>query len=142
MLGYYPFRNLRAAADLLFLHGGSDMVIAKQAIEACRLLPEITGPTSHPKIVEVLLERGSPDTTLMVLRWAGHDGGPHMTSLERCCHYKTEVKTLIKDKNSKFIFLCNGLCLEFTMTHISARYFNKAQNSLKSRMKINPKASK
>ncbi|KAL2330819.1 hypothetical protein Fmac_018400 [Flemingia macrophylla] len=71
MLGYYPFRNLRAAADLLFLHGGSDMVIAKQAIEACRLLPEITGPTSHPKIAEVLLERGSPDTTLMVLRWAG-----------------------------------------------------------------------
>ncbi|KAL2317637.1 hypothetical protein Fmac_031513 [Flemingia macrophylla] len=49
--------------------------------EACRLLPEITGPASHPKIVEVLLERGSPDTTLMVLRWAGRDGGPHMTSL-------------------------------------------------------------
>lgn len=32
VLGYYPFKNLRAAADLLFLHGGSDMVIAKQAI--------------------------------------------------------------------------------------------------------------
>ncbi|XP_014521057.1 E3 ubiquitin-protein ligase HOS1 isoform X1 [Vigna radiata var. radiata] len=134
VLGYYPFKNLRSAADLLFLHGGSDMVIAKQAIflyylydrhwtipeeewtfiledfaatfsisrhsllesltfyllddhteealqEACRLLPEITGPTSHPKIAEVLLERGSPDTALMVLRWAGRDGGPHMTSL-------------------------------------------------------------
>ncbi|KAL2330268.1 hypothetical protein Fmac_017849 [Flemingia macrophylla] len=49
MLGYYPFRNLRVAADLLFLHGGSIW--------------------------------GSPDTTLMVLRWAGCDGGPHMTSL-------------------------------------------------------------
>ncbi|KAL2327015.1 hypothetical protein Fmac_020442 [Flemingia macrophylla] len=49
--------------------------------EACRLLPEIIGPASHPKIVEVLLERGSPDTTLMVLRWAGRDGEPHMTSL-------------------------------------------------------------
>ncbi|TKY70804.1 E3 ubiquitin-protein ligase HOS1 [Spatholobus suberectus] len=134
MLGYYPFKNLRSAADLLFLHGGSDMVIAKQAIflyylydrhwtipdeewkhiledfaatfsisrhsllesltfyllddhteealqEACRLLPEITGPASHPKIAEVLLERGSPDTALMALRWAGRDGGPHMTSL-------------------------------------------------------------
>jgi len=32
MLGYYPFKNLRSAADLLFLHGGSDTVIAKQAI--------------------------------------------------------------------------------------------------------------
>ncbi|CAJ1928598.1 unnamed protein product [Sphenostylis stenocarpa] len=134
MLGYYPFKNLRSAADLLFLHGGSDTVIAKQAIflyylydrhwtipeeewryiledfaatfsisrhsllesltfyllddhteealqEACRLLPEITGPTAHPKIAEVMLERGSPDMALMVLRWAGRDGGPHMTSL-------------------------------------------------------------
>ncbi|KAL3039555.1 hypothetical protein AAZX31_01G193600 [Glycine max] len=134
ILGYYPFKNLRSAVDLLFLRGGSDMVIAKQAIflyylydrhwtipeeewryiledfaatfsisrhsllesltfyllddhteealqEACRLLPEITGSTSHPKIAEVLLERGSPDTALMVLRWAGRDGGPHVTSL-------------------------------------------------------------
>lgn len=29
----------------------------------------------------MLLERGSPDTALMVLRWSGRDGGPHMTSL-------------------------------------------------------------
>ncbi|KAK6930534.1 ELYS-like domain [Dillenia turbinata] len=28
----YPFENLRAAADVLFLHGRSDMVVAKQAI--------------------------------------------------------------------------------------------------------------
>ncbi|KAJ8497986.1 hypothetical protein OPV22_008538 [Ensete ventricosum] len=28
----YPFRNLRAAADILFLRGTSDMVVAKQAI--------------------------------------------------------------------------------------------------------------
>ncbi|KAJ1383662.1 ELYS-like domain [Sesbania bispinosa] len=49
--------------------------------EACRLLPEISGPTSHPKIAEVLLERGSPDMALMVLRWSGRDGGPHITSL-------------------------------------------------------------
>lgn len=134
VLSYYPFKNLRVAADLLFLHGSSDVVIAKQAIflyylydrhwtipdeewrdiledfaatfsisrhsllesltfyllddhtdealqEACRLLPEISGPTSHPKIAEVLLERGSPDTALMVLRWSGRDGGLQMNSL-------------------------------------------------------------
>ncbi|KAF7828448.1 E3 ubiquitin-protein ligase HOS1 [Senna tora] len=134
VLGCYPFKNLRAAADLLFLRGSSDMVIAKQAIflyflydrhwtipdeewrdivedfaatfsisrhslleslifyllddhteealqEACRLLPEISGPASHPKIAEILLERNSPDTALMVLRWAGRDGGSQMISL-------------------------------------------------------------
>ncbi|KAJ0975689.1 hypothetical protein J5N97_017654 [Dioscorea zingiberensis] len=30
--GFYPFGNLRVAADVLFLHGTSDMVLAKQAI--------------------------------------------------------------------------------------------------------------
>ncbi|KAH7654309.1 E3 ubiquitin-protein ligase HOS1 protein [Dioscorea alata] len=30
--GWYPFGNLRVAADVLFLHGTSDMVLAKQAI--------------------------------------------------------------------------------------------------------------
>ena len=30
--GCYPFETLRAATDLLFLHGASDMVVAKQAI--------------------------------------------------------------------------------------------------------------
>ncbi|KAJ4954548.1 hypothetical protein NE237_011331 [Protea cynaroides] len=30
--GCYPFKNLQAAADILFLHGSSDMVEAKQAI--------------------------------------------------------------------------------------------------------------
>ncbi|XP_016201462.1 E3 ubiquitin-protein ligase HOS1 [Arachis ipaensis] len=134
LLGCYPFKNLHAAADLLFLRGSSDVVLAKQAIflyylydrhwtipdeewreliedfavtfnisrhsllesftfylldddteealqEACRLLPEISGAASHPKIAEVLLERNSPDTALMVLRWAGHDGGPRNISL-------------------------------------------------------------
>jgi E3 ubiquitin-protein ligase HOS1 len=28
----YPFENLRAAADVLFLHGSSDLVLAKQSI--------------------------------------------------------------------------------------------------------------
>ncbi|KAL7241521.1 hypothetical protein ACSBR1_014169 [Camellia fascicularis] len=32
MAGCYPFENLRAAADILFWHGSSDLVIAKQAI--------------------------------------------------------------------------------------------------------------
>lgn len=32
MSGYYPFENLRAAVDILFLHGSSDLVVAKQAI--------------------------------------------------------------------------------------------------------------
>jgi E3 ubiquitin-protein ligase HOS1 len=27
----YPFKNLREVVDILFLHGGSDMVVAKQA---------------------------------------------------------------------------------------------------------------
>ncbi|KGN50278.1 E3 ubiquitin-protein ligase HOS1 [Cucumis sativus] len=41
--------------------------------EACRLLPQISGPTTHPKIAQVLLERKNPDTALMVLRWSGRD---------------------------------------------------------------------
>ncbi|XP_022922347.1 E3 ubiquitin-protein ligase HOS1-like [Cucurbita moschata] len=41
--------------------------------EACRLLPHISGPATHPKIAQVLLERKNPDTALMVLRWSGHD---------------------------------------------------------------------
>lgn len=32
MAGCYPFENLRAAVDLLFLQGNSDLVVAKQAI--------------------------------------------------------------------------------------------------------------
>lgn len=49
--------------------------------EACCLLPEISGPATHPKIAQVLLERNNPDTALMVLRWSGCDGGVQMVSL-------------------------------------------------------------
>ncbi|KAH9297448.1 hypothetical protein KI387_029130, partial [Taxus chinensis] len=42
--------------------------------EACRILPEIVGSTTHPKIARVLLERQNPDAALMVLRCSGHDG--------------------------------------------------------------------
>lgn len=126
MAGCYPFESLRSAADILFLRGGSDLVVAKQAIflyfmfdrqwtvpddewrhiiddfaatfgvtrhsllesftffllddegvpalkEACQLLPEISSPTIHPKVAQVLLERGNPDAALMVLRWSGQD---------------------------------------------------------------------
>lgn len=132
--GCYPFENLQAAVDILFLHGSSDLVLAKQAIflyylfdrhwtmpdenwrhivddfaatfsitrhsllesltfyllddqtdealqEACHLLPEISGPTTHPKIARVLLERENPEAALMVLRWSGRDGGSTLVSL-------------------------------------------------------------
>ncbi|KAG2676354.1 hypothetical protein I3760_12G049200 [Carya illinoinensis] len=46
--------------------------------EACRLIPEISGPTTHPKIAQVFLERNNPDAALMVLRWSGCDGGFQM----------------------------------------------------------------
>ncbi|CAI9095713.1 OLC1v1031709C1 [Oldenlandia corymbosa var. corymbosa] len=134
LAGLYPFESLRAAIDLLFLCGSSDMVVPKQAIflyylydwhwtlpedkwreivddfaatfsitrhsllesfvfyllddhtdealqEACRLLPEISGPTVHPKVAQVLLERQNPDAALMVLRWSGRDE-PRLVSLE------------------------------------------------------------
>ncbi|PHT92783.1 E3 ubiquitin-protein ligase HOS1 [Capsicum annuum] len=127
MAAWYPFESLRAAADILFLRGSSDLVVAKHAIflyfmfdrqwtvpdeewrhiiddfaatfgvtrhsllesftffllddegvpalkEACQLLPEISSPTIHPKVAQVLLERGNPDAALMVLRWSGQDG--------------------------------------------------------------------
>ncbi|KAJ4712700.1 E3 ubiquitin-protein ligase HOS1-like protein [Melia azedarach] len=132
--GCYPFENLRAAVDILFLHSSSDLVLAKQAVflyylfdrhwtmpdenwrhivddfaatfgitrhslleslifyllddhteealqEACHLLPEISGPATHPKIARVLLERENPETALMVLRWSGRDGGSLLVSL-------------------------------------------------------------
>lgn len=134
VVGCYPFESLRAAIDILFLRGSSDMVVAKQAIflyylydrhwsmpedrwrhfiedfaasfginrhllleslifyllddlndeamqEACRLLPEISGPTTHPKIAQVLLERGNADAALLVLRWSGRDGMSQLVSL-------------------------------------------------------------
>ncbi|XP_030500875.2 E3 ubiquitin-protein ligase HOS1 isoform X1 [Cannabis sativa] len=134
LVGCYPFESLRAAIDILFLGGSSDMVVAKQAIflyylydrhwtmpndkwrrivedfaasfgitrillleslifyllddftdeamqEACHLLPEISGPSTHPKIAQVLLERGNPDAALMVLRWSGQDGVSRFVSL-------------------------------------------------------------
>ncbi|KAL8238749.1 hypothetical protein R6Q59_015316 [Mikania micrantha] len=49
--------------------------------EACHLLPEISGPATHPKVAQVLLERQNPDAALMVLRWSGSDSGKESISL-------------------------------------------------------------
>ncbi|KAK9068026.1 hypothetical protein SSX86_012137 [Deinandra increscens subsp. villosa] len=49
--------------------------------EACRLLPEISGPTTHPKVAQVLLERQNPYAALMVLRWSGSDSRTELGSL-------------------------------------------------------------
>ncbi|XVE65130.1 hypothetical protein DITRI_Ditri07aG0156600 [Diplodiscus trichospermus] len=134
MTGCYPFESLRAAVDILFLCGSSDLVVAKQAIflyylfdrhwsrpedewrhivddfaascgisrhsllesftfcllddhtdeallECYQLLPEISGPSTHPKIAQVLLERQNPEAAQMVLRWSGRDTGSQLVSL-------------------------------------------------------------
>ncbi|KAI7737079.1 hypothetical protein M8C21_008775 [Ambrosia artemisiifolia] len=49
--------------------------------EACRLLPEISCPTTHPKVAQVLLERQNAYAALMVLRWSGSDSGTELVSL-------------------------------------------------------------
>ncbi|PPD94424.1 hypothetical protein GOBAR_DD08553 [Gossypium barbadense] len=81
LIGCYPFESLQAAVDILFLRGSSDLVVAKQAIESFQLLPEISGPTSHPKIARVLLERQNPEAAHIVLRWSGRDDGSQLVSL-------------------------------------------------------------
>lgn len=145
MAGCYPFESLRAAADILFLRGSSDLVVAKQAIflyfmfdrqwtvpddewrhiiddfaatfgvtrhsllesftffllddegvpalkEACQLLPEISSPTIHPKVAQVLLERENPDAALMVLRWSGQDGTQLISLLEAVTAVRVRVE--------------------------------------------------
>ncbi|XP_039022613.1 E3 ubiquitin-protein ligase HOS1-like [Hibiscus syriacus] len=142
--GCYPFESLRAAVDILFLRGASDLVVAKQAIfvyylfdrhwrrpeeewrdiiddfassfgiirhsllesfifcllddhsheallECHQLLPEISGPETHPKIAQVLLERQNPKAAQMVIRWSGRDGGSQMVSL-------SEAVTIVRVK--------------------------------------------
>ncbi|KAI3691617.1 hypothetical protein L6452_31414 [Arctium lappa] len=49
--------------------------------EACHLLKEISGPTTHPKVAQVLLERQNPYAALMVLRWSGSDSRAELVSL-------------------------------------------------------------
>ncbi|XP_058009511.1 E3 ubiquitin-protein ligase HOS1 isoform X2 [Hevea brasiliensis] len=143
--GCYPFESLRAAVDVLFIHGSSDLVVAKQAIllyyifdwhwtmldgtwrhivddfaatfgitrdalleslvfyllddhtdealkEACHLLPEISSPSIHPKIAQVLLEREAPETALMVLRWSGRDGSQMVSLSEAVTAVRVRVE--------------------------------------------------
>ncbi|XP_015961748.1 protein FAR1-RELATED SEQUENCE 5-like [Arachis duranensis] len=68
------------SAQVHDLHNLQESVL-KTKQEACSVLPEISGAASHPKITEVLLERNSTDTALMILRWAGGVGVPHNISL-------------------------------------------------------------
>ncbi|CAL1375900.1 unnamed protein product [Linum trigynum] len=84
--------------------------------EAINLLPEICGPSTHPKIAQVLLERGVPETALMVLRWCGHDGSEIVSLSEAVTAVRVRVEcgllteafmyqrmqwTKVREKNSK-----------------------------------------
>ncbi|XWS62022.1 hypothetical protein CRYUN_Cryun07bG0175100 [Craigia yunnanensis] len=50
-------------------------------LESYQLLPEISGPASHPKIAQVLLERHNPEAAHIVLRWSGRDDGSQLVLL-------------------------------------------------------------
>ncbi|KAL2898980.1 E3 ubiquitin-protein ligase HOS1 [Bienertia sinuspersici] len=131
-MGVHLSSDVRAAVDMLFLCGTSDLVVAKRAIflyylfdrhwttaeeqwrhavfigvvafyllddhtdealqEACCLLPEIAGPESHPKIAKVLLERKTPDSALMFLRWCGRDGGAELSLSEAVTAIRVRVE--------------------------------------------------
>ncbi|GAQ82825.1 hypothetical protein KFL_001250210 [Klebsormidium nitens] len=54
---------------LLFFLLDNDALEALQ--EACQLLPQIAGPKLHPRIPQVLLERGAPQEALTALRASG-----------------------------------------------------------------------
>ncbi|XWS49134.1 hypothetical protein CRYUN_Cryun13aG0137500 [Craigia yunnanensis] len=60
-------------------------------LESYQLLPEISGPASHPKIAQVLLERHNPEAAHMVLRWSGRDDGSQLVSL-------SEAVTIVRVK--------------------------------------------
>ncbi|KAF2565217.1 hypothetical protein F2Q68_00024082 [Brassica cretica] len=49
--------------------------------EACKILPEISGPETYPKVAQVLLERENPETALMVMRWSGRDDVSELVSI-------------------------------------------------------------
>ncbi|XP_022718759.1 E3 ubiquitin-protein ligase HOS1 isoform X2 [Durio zibethinus] len=60
-------------------------------LESYQLLPEISGPASHPKIVQVLLERHNPEAAHLVLCWSGRDDGSRLVLL-------SEAVTIIRVK--------------------------------------------
>jgi E3 ubiquitin-protein ligase HOS1 len=51
-LNRYPFKNLREAVDVLFLHGASDLVIAKQAIVSFSFVSHSTSVLFHLSFVK------------------------------------------------------------------------------------------
>ncbi|ERN01816.1 hypothetical protein AMTRI_Chr06g198230 [Amborella trichopoda] len=80
--------------------------------EACRLLPEIAGPTAHPKIAQVLLERQNPDAALMFLRYSGHD---NLYSYATLGHEATNLVSLREGVTSVRVRIECGLLTEAYM---------------------------
>ncbi|MBA0552947.1 hypothetical protein Golob_023719, partial [Gossypium lobatum] len=94
--------------------------------ESFQLLPEISGPTTHPKIARVLLERQNPEVAHMVLRWSGRDDGSQLVSLSEAvtvvwvkveCRLLTEAFTYqrmlctkVREKNFKYGPSEDGQC--------------------------------
>ncbi|MBA0678937.1 hypothetical protein Goari_020254, partial [Gossypium aridum] len=94
--------------------------------ESFQLLPEISGPTTHPKIARVLLERQNPEVAHMVLRWSGRDDGSQLVSLSEAvtvvwvkveCRHLTEAFTYqrmlctkVREKNFKYGPSEDGQC--------------------------------
>ncbi|PPD66377.1 hypothetical protein GOBAR_DD36743 [Gossypium barbadense] len=94
--------------------------------ESFQLLPEISGPTTHPKIARVLLERQNPEAAYMVLRWSGRDDGSQLVSLSEAvtvvwvkveCRLLTEAFTYqrmlctkVREKNFKYGPSEDGQC--------------------------------
>ncbi|XP_073132938.1 E3 ubiquitin-protein ligase HOS1 isoform X3 [Henckelia pumila] len=74
--------------------------------EAICLLPEIAGPTIHPKIAMALLERQNPDAALMALRWSGRDGGATLVSLEEAL---TAVRVRVECGLLTEAFMCQRM---------------------------------
>ncbi|KAJ4831606.1 hypothetical protein Tsubulata_015292 [Turnera subulata] len=69
-----------------------DDYTAEALQEARGLLPEISGPSTHPKIAQVLLERENPETALMVLRWSGRDGSQMVSLSEAVTAVRVRVE--------------------------------------------------
>ncbi|PPD94417.1 hypothetical protein GOBAR_DD08546 [Gossypium barbadense] len=94
--------------------------------ESFQLLPEISGPTTHPKIARVLLERQNPEVAHMVLRWSGRDDGSQLVSLSEAVTvvwvkveyrllteaftYQRMLCTKVREKNFKYGPSEDGQC--------------------------------
>ncbi|GJX78439.1 E3 ubiquitin protein ligase HOS1 [Tanacetum coccineum] len=96
--------------------------------EACRLLPEISSPTTHPKVAKVLLERQNPYTALMVLRWSGSDSGAELVSLNEAVtavRVRVECGLLIE----AFMYQ-RSVCTKFRKRKVRHELYNDASDGL------------